>query len=264
MFGFLRTKKMKQRESITQGQLESIISGLTHEMRTSLVAIETGISCVKDHLPIFIEAYEKACSHALIKDRVNQKRLDMLSRSLDNAQRESYFINYFINSLALNFREISVESSSKNILSIKHCVKCALDKFPYRSDSQKDLLSLSLNFEDFKIWGNRAFIEHMLSSVLRHSVKHVEEKGSGEITIDTDQLDGFNVLTVRDTGCRVSNENLTHIFCKFSSSYKNELDMGLHFCKMVMKKIGGSISCFSEEGAYTEFKLCFPFVTQKS
>jgi signal transduction histidine kinase len=58
----------------------------------------------------------------------------------------------------------------------------------------------------------------------------------------------------------IRHEVLPKLFEKFyTTTYRGTgLGLGLAFCKMVMNGFGGSISCASEWGQYTTFKLIFP------
>lgn len=71
-------------------------------------------------------------------------------------------------------------------------------------------------------------------------------------------MKNLNILIFKDTGKGISKENISHIFRKFYSRTKYGTGIGLSFCKMVMESLGGEIKCKSQEGKFTEFRLCFP------
>ena len=56
-----------------------------------------------------------------------------------------------------------------------------------------------------------------------------------------------------DNGSGIKNYQLQKIFEPFFSADKHGAGLGLAFCKLAIKNMGGSISCESEEQFYTRF-----------
>jgi two-component system CAI-1 autoinducer sensor kinase/phosphatase CqsS len=67
--------------------------------------------------------------------------------------------------------------------------------------------------------------------------------------------------TFRDTGCGIPAKELPHIFRRFYTYPPNAgTGIGLAFCRDTLEAWGAKITCRSEQDAYTEFAIQFPFV----
>jgi signal transduction histidine kinase len=67
-----------------------------------------------------------------------------------------------------------------------------------------------------------------------------------------------NQLIFRDTGPGISSDRLLTIFDKGVTYNPTGSGFGLYYCKIEMERLGGSITCESKEGEYTQFTLTFP------
>ena len=71
---------------------------------------------------------------------------------------------------------------------------------------------------------------------------------------------GSTVIAVKDNGQGIAPENLPKIFDPFftTKDVGAGMGLGLSICYRIMQQHGGSIDVSSEQGEYSEFKLCFP------
>jgi CheY-like chemotaxis protein len=70
-------------------------------------------------------------------------------------------------------------------------------------------------------------------------------------------------VIVRDTGAGIAPEILQHLFEPFrTAGNSGGTGLGLAYCLRAMRAFGGSITCQSEVGRYTEFTLRFPAVSK--
>jgi signal transduction histidine kinase len=69
------------------------------------------------------------------------------------------------------------------------------------------------------------------------------------------------VITVSDEGVGIPKEELPYLFTKYSrisstpTDGENSTGLGLSIVKRLVEELNGSISCTSEEGAGTTFKV---------
>ncbi|MCG8339692.1 MAG: ATP-binding protein, partial [Cytophagales bacterium] len=118
-------------------------------------------------------------------------------------------------------------------------------------DFQEERVHIDIR-EDFKFRGSKYYLIHALYQLIKNVHKHAGVEC--EIEIWTEDYK----LHFRDNGRGISKEKLSHIFEHFYSIDKSGTGVGLAFCKLVMDTFGGSISCETEKGKYTEFILSFP------
>ena len=68
-------------------------------------------------------------------------------------------------------------------------------------------------------------------------------------------------INIRDTGTGISEQGLANLFMDFNKLAENENEnksgtgLGLSICKRIIEQMGGKVSCTSELGQGTEFKI---------
>jgi putative PEP-CTERM system histidine kinase len=86
----------------------------------------------------------------------------------------------------------------------------------------------------------------------------------GEIRIETDQNNGWAVLSVSDNGCGMNPEFLNRsLFQPFQTTKKNGLGIGLYQSKMIVEAHKGRIQVESQPGKGTTFRIILPISKQK-
>lgn len=142
-------------------------------------------------------------------------------------------------------------------LRLAHCearkiVKDAVKKFAPVFIYQ----NLELNLEEFSnvILTDEKWLCLVLEQLLSNALKYT---GQGSITISLDEKD---VLTIKDTGCGISPEDLPRIFERGFTGYQGRQDktatgLGLYLVKQVLDRLGNSIQILSSPGKGTEVKL---------
>lgn len=250
--------------SLSTGQLrvdclETMARSVGHELRTSLLAIKSGIGGVKDYVPTLVEVYEMAIKHGLDVPEIQPKYLDMLTKALDLTERAASCASTYVNMFITNMTRVDAEKMSLHVSSIKVCLQDAAEQFPYKSDEQKSLLVNSIHeIGDFSLMGNRELVVNLLLNLFKNAIFHVQDAGKGDIKVWTKIDTDTNYLYIRDTGNGIAEEELAFIFDPFYSSQKNNIGMGLFFCRELMRVLKGDITCASRKGCFTEFSISFP------
>ena len=143
-------------------------------------------------------------------------------------------------------------------VSILKCVQLALQEYPL-SPEEKKLIVLEIH-TDFEFYGSEIVMKHILFNLLKNALYQIKSVGKGSIKIWTDP----NVLYFEDTASGIPKKHLQHIFDQFFTRTAFGSGIGLAFCKMVMRKIGGEITCDSVLGEFTRFTLSFPIIHERS
>lgn len=254
------------RDTIQQEMLRavsSVGSNIAHELRTPLLGIKSDAAGLDRYLPVLLDAYEKARDAGLDVGRIRGARLVTLRDALKRIDRETDYSNTIIDMLLLNSGNTRVVPDELQVLSALSCLENALDRFPFASEAERNLVHLARD-HDFRFRGSEILLTHIVFNLLKNAIYYIAEAGKGEISIWLETLpDGRNRIYFMDTGTGIPPTILPRIFDRFftSMSAGRGSGIGLSFCKMVMEGLGGSIACDSEHGRYTRFALTFPPVS---
>ena len=106
--------------------------------------------------------------------------------------------------------------------------------------------------------------QQILVNLINNAFQAVEEGGCLDITgsqIDSETIE----LVIKDTGCGIPEESLKKIYEPFFSTKTNQngTGLGLSITYGLVKKLGGSISVQSTEGAGTCFTITLPVKIQE-
>ena len=99
-------------------------------------------------------------------------------------------------------------------------------------------------------------IVHILFNLMKNALYYIRAAGKGKIYISIKKK--RKELVFEDTGQGISPKILPKIFNYFFSKTRSHAGIGLSFCKLAIRTIGGEIVCHSAEGKYTRFILTFP------
>ena len=104
------------------------------------------------------------------------------------------------------------------------------------------------------------YLQKVVGNLLSNALKNTPEGGS--ITLDARSQDDNLVLTVSDTGCGIQPEDLPHIFEPFYQGRQSQLGqgsgIGLAFTREIVEACHGTISCTSDLGRGTTFRIVMP------
>lgn len=105
---------------------------------------------------------------------------------------------------------------------------------------------------------NAGQLQQVIINLLMNAVQALE--GQGEIYISTRFSEQTIMISVKDTGCGIAQENLKDLFTPFYTSKKvgEGTGLGLSISHGIIEKHGGTIQVISEQNVGTEFKVFLP------
>ncbi|MBS4202063.1 HAMP domain-containing histidine kinase [Bacillus sp. FJAT-49732] len=227
-------KSLKKLDEMRQ----EFVSNVSHEIQSPLTSIKGFTKAIRSKM-----VSEEEADHYLAIIEKETSRLSSLSKQLlmlSSLDKEVKAVNKSSFRLDEQIREVVLltewEWSKKSI-------KIELDLPELVIKADKQLL--------FQVWMN----------LLTNSIKFTEEDGSIYInaTVDEDII-----VTVRDTGIGISEEELSQIFDRFymgdksRNRTKSGSGLGLSVVKKIVDLHEGSISVTSEIGSGTEFSVRLP------
>lgn len=254
---FKEKNELVQQEKILTMKLLS--GSIAHELRTPLASITSIARGTRKFLPDLLHAYQLAQEAQLPVKQINKVYLEGLGRSMDNLENASRQGLVVIDMLLMKIKHSGLEE--KAVCAIDECVEQALGDYPL---IESERLAIHLNKENaFLFEGNRVLTVHVMFNLLKNALYSLKEANKGEILIWFENGKQDNRMHFKDTGKGIDRVELENIFLLFYSKTRTGTGLGLSFCKLVMREIGGDIVCRSEKDQYTEFILIFPKVAKK-
>lgn len=248
-------------EEIHSDYLQLITNNLAHELKSSLVAIKSGVKGVKKYLPALLTAYEEATSHHLNVPAIPVRHVRMLSQALEFAERAAYCASHYVSMFAMNMSKIDKEKLFLENCSILDCLQESIDVYPYRSEDEQSYCANAIQTnQDFLFKGDKTLVVNLLMNLLRNIIYRIRDAGRGKIIIWTEIEESCQCLFIKDTSKKVDRIEQEFMFVPFRPLHQHDLGMGLFFCKQLMQTLGGDIVCCSNENHSTEFKLIFPTI----
>jgi signal transduction histidine kinase len=229
-----RTKELgdAQEELVRKEKLSvlgQLAGGVGHELRNPLGVISNAVYYLKmvlpdadDNVKEYLETIstEVDCSTEIISDLLD------LSRTRP-AQREKVEIFELINQ-ALDKHRSPEE--------VELTTKIASDLPPVYVDSRQ--------------------IGQVLHNLVTNAYQAMPE--GGKLTISARAEKGRVILSITDTGCGISQENIKKLFEPLFTTRANGIGLGLTVCKNLVETNGGSIEVESKGGKGSTFILLLP------
>jgi PAS domain S-box-containing protein len=254
-----RLQKELQAEKVQA--MKIVGANIAHELRTPLRSIICGSDAVADYFPDMLHGYELAKKAKLpVKDIFN-RNIEFLKGIPERISREAASANTIIDMFLMNIKEVDLKQKDFSILSVAESIDQALSRYPFQGEQKSWVIWKKDN--DFKFEGNQLLFEHIIFNLMKNALYYVAaaNKGdAGRIYITLENGENENRIHFKDTGTGISKDVLPKIFDDFFSDAVHGTGIGLSFCRMAMKQMGGSIICESHEGEFTEFVLSFPVV----
>jgi Na+/proline symporter/signal transduction histidine kinase len=104
----------------------------------------------------------------------------------------------------------------------------------------------------FYVYGSKEYMANVIQNLVKNAFSH------GGPNVKVKIYSRHNNLIVEDNGSGIPPEVLPMIFGSFYTKSQSGTGLGLAFTKMVIKEMGGSVICKSEEGKYTRFIITLP------
>jgi len=164
--------------------------------------------------------------------------------------------NLFID-MQLIKTKIDYDKFATQVLSINKVISEAIDTYPLQSH-QNHLIHFDKS-DDFTVIGNQTYLNHVFYNLLKNSLYFIDNTGKGQVFIWLEKNGSTGEIHFKDTAKGIPANTLPKIFDDFmSSENKHGTGIGLSFCKEVIEKHSGTITCNSKSGMYTHFIISLP------
>jgi signal transduction histidine kinase len=107
-----------------------------------------------------------------------------------------------------------------------------------------------------EIWLDEGLLRQVIDNLIRNAVESIE--GEGSITVETDILDRFLVIRVRDTGVGVPPEALPKLFEPFFTTKPQGTGLGLATSQQIIFEHNGHLVVESQPAKGSTFSILLP------
>ena len=235
--------KKTQAHLIQAGKMRALgelVAGVAHELNNPLMASDTFLHVIREHLP---EGDE------------NRRRVDLIQRCNERIAKIINHLRDFSRQSRFDFRQIEVNEPIENALLItgqqllNHNIRIV-------KSFQPDIP---------KIWGDANQLEQVFLNLISNAKDAMERgKNKRELTISTALIrhNGWKdvQISIKDTGTGIPEENVEKIFEPFFSTKEvgKGTGLGLSICYGIIEAHGGKIEVESKVDEGATFRVILP------
>lgn len=232
--------------------MKSLGGTIAHEMKAPLNAITIAIDAIRTMLP---EQREHTIEGALIT--IPEAALTGIHDIIDKEAETIRRSNKIIDSILTSLNGSIIDRREFRCCPVVRSILTAIDTYGFDSVEDRNRVHLHLE-KEFDFFGDRDLFSHCLFNLLNNALYYRNRSGF-RIDISTIELDQSNRIIVRDNGPGVSPDLLDKIFDQFYTYGKSSGNgLGLAFCRRIAESFGGTITCRSVPGEWTEFIFDLP------
>ena len=235
----LKEYEEKARAAEKASQMKTLfLANMSHEIRTPLNAIE-GFA----RILVEADSLQDRMNYMEIIESNNRRLLSLVNEILDLSRVEA--------------GEISIKKSNVDLNAMLDSIK---QIFKFRCPDSINLnwnrpsVPVMMTTDEDKL---TQVFSNLISNALKHTIRGSITYGY-KILNDTQEIEFY----VSDTGSGIDPEFLGQIFNTYASKdaeQKKGYGLGLALCKIIVEKMGGTISVQSRVNAGTSFTIRMPF-----
>jgi signal transduction histidine kinase len=219
----------------------NLVATVSHELKTPLTSIRLAV-------------------HLLLEEAVGPlepKQVELLLDARDNAERLLAMVN---NLLDLGRLERGHGPLERRPISPAVLLREGAEAVGPRAEAKEVAVSVEAADDLPPLAGDPAQLQHALGNLLDNALTYTDR--GGRITLSASPSNGAIVLAVADTGRGIPAEHLPHVFERFfrvpGQQPKSGTGLGLAIVREIVTAHGGTVTCDSQPGAGTVFRLTLP------
>lgn len=251
---YIVSQQKKQHEDMAEKLTEMkfrFFTNISHELRTPLTLILTPLQSIRRRISDWNRENPESSQLNVIDTQ--------LSLIDNNAQRLLLLVNRL-----LDFRKLETGQQKLQLQKgdFYEFVRNACEAFRPMSREKSVGLGCAIPNKSLFINFDKEKMHHIIVNLLSNAFKFTPEGGNIAITV-SEQTNGTVSITVKDTGCGISEQDLPHIFERFFqgrsiSGETTGTGIGLNMVHEMVKLHGGTITVDSREGESTTFIVSLP------
>ena len=196
--------------------------------------------------------------------------IDLLSEYVDRPKAVGYLqsisgsANHLLQlvSALLDYHKLESGKAERHEVSFQPTAlvsECVTQMQPLAMAKQLRLVT-DINVAEDMFCRSDAFrIKQIVNNLVSNAIKYTDE---GEVRVGITVMNGWMTLSVSDTGCGMTPEELQSVFNAFTrlpgAQGKEGVGLGLTITREIVTLLGGRINVASTKGKGTTFRVCLP------
>lgn len=240
-----RNLRLLEKEQELEKMKERFFTNISHEFRTPLTLILGPIDILNSG----------------VTDSRLKLQINILQR---NANRLLSLINQLLDLAKLESGELKLNVAQQDIIPIVKGVAMAFNSL---AETKEIKLGMNVDKDSLLMYFDQQKIESVLTNLMSNAFKFTPEGGQIEVGLsikENGNEKGFCIISVKDTGVGIPQEDIPHVFNRFYQSkngnekYHEGTGVGLALTKELVELHGGSVEILSDENSGTEIKVNLP------
>ena len=237
-------KQLNRQRQISEIKTD-FINNMTHEFKTPIATINLALDAIKN--PKIIDDKEKVLRYLqMIKDE--NKRMHA---QVENVLRIS----------KLEKKELDIE---KEVLNVNDIIDDAIEHVELILADREGVITKNLTAQKTSVLLNDVHFTNVLVNILENAIKYSPDKPI--ITISSENIKNFVVLTIKDRGQGINKVSQKKIFDKFYREHTGDIHnvkghgLGLSYVKRIVEDHNGQVLVESEKGKGSSFIIKMPLI----
>ncbi len=206
----------------------SAIQNASHELRTPLMSIQGYAEGIENE----VFADNKHAAKIIIAECKRLNRLVGELLTLSRIDNDAYYQNF----------------SRIDLYSI---VQIVIDRVGGYADRHSKQVSFCSVTDSLHVKGSEELLMQSLLNVVYNGLRYAKK----DVEIRLEAEDGFAVISVRDDGNGISEQDFPYIFDRFYNGAGGNFGLGLSIAKSALDYMGGEIACHNDDGAIFTIRI---------
>lgn len=233
--------KMADELAVNEEAQKSFIANVSHELKTPMTTIGGFIDGILD---------------GTIPENEQRRYLQTVSSEVKRLAR---IVVSMLNLSKIEAGEVALSPAEYDI---SKQIFDTLLSFERRIDEKNISIKGFEEMNQIMAFADKDLIQQVIYNLFDNAVKFTPKNGT--ITVFAENTEHETVVTIRNTGVSVSNEEISRIFERFYKVDKSRsfdvkgVGLGLYIVKTIINMHDGEITASSKDGEYTEFSFKLP------
>lgn len=214
------------------------LSSIAHEIRTPIHGIVSMISLLEEVGPL------------------NEKQKKFVNCALSSCEELIELVKDSIDFQKIKTGSLGLINDTFNIYDL---FDKTIDLVGFKAERKNLYLTLDIDSKVPKmVYGDKDRLRQILINIIGNAVKFTQ-KGGVKVTVQ--QYPSSIIITIKDTGCGIRQENLSKIFVDYYQEEqhgKSGMGLGLSLCRRLIQMMGGGITVESIHGKGSTFTIDLP------